>query len=237
MLTNVGVDTGRRRAAGWDFDGPETLADGHRLKTREPNKPCHNCGLPSWAMSGACVEIRLRLKAEGSYHHRDRHMKVWCCGEDCAWQALAIAAMGSATHKWPVTFREFIFLNPKLLKRSQGGSDRDETPSSDPHEHRGCERAKPERDPTPQSGGFVPRKGGRPRIYKDAAARKRAYRTRRRQIAIAEARRPLSLPADARMTRKLVSTVETQQDAEARIAALPTGGASCGAKTPSSGGE
>jgi len=81
----------------------------------------------------------------------------------------------------PITFRDFMSLNPGLLEHSQVRSDRDETPVADPHKQRGCNGAKPECGPTPLTRGFVPRKGGRPRIHRDAAARKRAYRARRRE--------------------------------------------------------
>ena len=162
--------------------------------TSQKTKSCHNCGLRNSATSRPGITVRLRLKAEGSYRQRDRHQTVWCCGEDCAWQALAIAAMGPATHKWPIRLRDFVSLNPDLLDQSQVRSEGDKTPISDPHRQRGCEGAKPESDPTPLPRGFVPRKGGRPRIHKDVAARKRAYRARRRQRAgTRESREPIGI--------------------------------------------
>ena len=85
--------------------------------------------------------------------------------------------------KWPIRFREFRALNPDLLKQSEVRSDCNETPISDPHKQRGCEEAKPESGPLPLPVGFVTRKGGRPRIHKDGAARVRAHRARRRQRA------------------------------------------------------
>jgi hypothetical protein len=180
MPTRTGAEPSRH--------GTHVVADRHPAEARKVTKPCHNCALPNWATSRPGVTVRLRLKAEGAFHRRDRHLTVWCCGEDCAWQALAIAAMGSATHKWSITFRDFVTLNPELLERSQVRSDRDETPISDPHKQRCCEGAKPESGPTPLTRDFVPRKGGRPRIYRDTAARKRAYRARHRQKAVISSR-------------------------------------------------
>lgn len=72
MLTKAGMETGSQSTACSAADGIQGLPDRFRLKTREAVKSCHNCGLPNWAISGPGVEIRLRLKAEGPYHHRDR---------------------------------------------------------------------------------------------------------------------------------------------------------------------
>ena len=181
MLIKTRMEASSHRTAGSASGGIQSFASQYLLLARS----CHTCGLPNWGISRLGVEIRLRLKAEGTaYHRRDRRLTVRCCGEDCAWQSLAIAAMGSASHRWPISLREFISLNPELLKRSQVSSDRDGTPSSDPHEQRGCEGSKSESGPLPLTGGFVPRKGGRPRLYKDAAGRKRAYRARRRQALV-----------------------------------------------------
>jgi hypothetical protein len=148
--------------------------------TRTVNKVCHNCGLPSHAISGAGVEIRLRLKADKPYRHRDRHTRIWCCRESCAWQALAIAAMGPATHKWQISLQDFVSRDPGLLERSKVGLDRYETPFADPHKQRGCEGSKSENDPPPRCPSFVT-PTGRPRLYSSNAERQRAYRGRRRQ--------------------------------------------------------
>lgn len=70
---------------------------------------CHNCGLPSWAISSPGETVQLRVKAE-SHFRRDRHISAWCCSPGCAVQARAIAEMGSATHKWPISLDQFAAL-------------------------------------------------------------------------------------------------------------------------------
>ena len=182
MPTKKGEEGGSQSTGRLASDDIQDLADQYRQKMREVTKSCHSCAMTNWALSRPGITVRLRLKGEGPYQ-RDRHQTVWCCGEDCAWQALAIAARGLPTHRWPIRLRDFVSLNPELLEQSQIRSEGDKTPISNPHKQRGCEGAKPESDPTPLPRGFVPRKGGRPRIHKDVAARKRAYRARRRQRA------------------------------------------------------
>jgi len=150
MPSKTGVEASNHSApCSQPSDSIQGVTDQHPLKIRGVTKLCHNCGLPNWAISRQGITLRLRLKAEGSFRGRDRRLTVWCCGEDCAWQALAIAAMGPETHKWPIRFREFISLNPELLEQSEVRSDCNETPISDPHKQRGCEGAKTEVDPYP----------------------------------------------------------------------------------------
>jgi hypothetical protein len=176
--------------------------------TRAVNKVCHNCGLPSYAISGLGVEIRLRLKAENRYHHRDRHSKVWCCRESCAWQALAMAAMGPATHKWPVSLLDFVSRDSGLLERSKVGADRYETPFTEPHKQRGCEGSSSESDPTPRCPTFVT-PNGRPREYPSSAERQRAYRARRRQTATAK---PICPPQASNLDEPSELSCGTQGD-------------------------
>jgi hypothetical protein len=183
MTTKREVEASTHNAAGSAPGGIQGIADQHPAKVREGIKSCHNCGLPNSAISRSGITLRLRLKAEGPFRHCDRRLTVWCCGQDCAWQALAVAVMGLPTHKWPIRFREFCSLNPDLLKQSEVRSDCNETPTSEPHKQRGCEGAKPKSEPLPSPLGFVTRQGGRPRIHKDGAARVRAHRAQRRQRA------------------------------------------------------
>jgi hypothetical protein len=47
---------------------------------------------------------------------RATRRKVWCCSDLCAYQSLAIAQYGPASHRWPITLSQFIALKPLLAK-------------------------------------------------------------------------------------------------------------------------
>src|SRR5215467_9803148 len=72
---------------------------------------CHNCGLPSDAVNREGRSIVLRLKPQNSFCRPTRR-RVWCCSDECTYQALAVAAYGPAVSKWPITLAEFRALNP-----------------------------------------------------------------------------------------------------------------------------
>jgi hypothetical protein len=82
------------------------------------DKTCHNCGLPSYAVSTDGVTTQVRIVAESQYK-RDRRISVWCCSETCALQARAQAEMGSATHKWRLNLAEFSQLEQKQSNRQK----------------------------------------------------------------------------------------------------------------------
>jgi len=84
---------------------------------------CDACGLTSWALVGPGVSLKLRIRGENRFHPDRRHT-VWCCSSRCAIQSLAVAEMGSATHKWPITLAQFAALN---AQRVSSRLDRPET--------------------------------------------------------------------------------------------------------------
>lgn len=74
---------------------------------------CHNCGLPAACISGSGRKVVLHVRPRpGEKFKREHRCTVWCCGDKCAIQALAIARYGPATHKWPITLAQFRAMNP-----------------------------------------------------------------------------------------------------------------------------
>ncbi len=72
---------------------------------------CQNCAAPEGSLSHPGVRIALNLRPQGKYE-RERKQTVWCCNDECAVEALAIARYGPATHKWPITLAQFRAMNP-----------------------------------------------------------------------------------------------------------------------------
>src|SRR5208337_2577006 len=69
-------------------------------------RSCQNCGLPEYATCASGETLRLRILSKARFK-RDCTKTVWVCDQVCSLQARAIAAMGPATHKWPMTLAEF----------------------------------------------------------------------------------------------------------------------------------
>jgi len=130
------------------------------------------CGLPSWAVSRGGVFTKLHIKAANRFG-RDRRITVWCCTESCALQSRAVAQMGPASHKWPMTLAEFA---------SWEGSNRYETPAQT-RINTGAAEADFQEVGLPYTEAknvTKPLPNGRPRKFPSTAARMRAYRQRHR---------------------------------------------------------
>lgn len=142
-------------------------------------KTCHNCGLPSDIFEANGRSIVLHLQPSNRFCRATKRT-VWCCSDECCYQALAIAAYGPASHKWPIKLSEFRTLNP-LTPRDE--PDRTET-IAETRINTGARRGKSEvMTPLVMERVSVrktafKRKTGRPRKWTSEAERLRAYRTR-----------------------------------------------------------
>ena len=135
---------------------------------------CNMCGLPSWAITGPGITTRILVKP-GYGEKRDRRPTVWCCSPNCAIQSHAVAEMGPATHKWPITLAEFTAANRNLIL---GSSSRPETYQKT-RINSGSEKADfgfMGLHPLEGVSGRQKRPGGRPRKWQSEAERKRSYR-------------------------------------------------------------
>ena len=66
---------------------------------------CHSCGMPPGTTSNPGRHVEVTLEPEyGS--KRQRKVKVWCCCDECAVQALGTAKWGPS-HKWPISLAKF----------------------------------------------------------------------------------------------------------------------------------
>ena len=72
---------------------------------------CHNCAMPDNVSTHPGVKVLLNVRPQGKYE-RERKQTVWCCCDECAIQAVAVARYGPATHKWPITLAQFRAMNP-----------------------------------------------------------------------------------------------------------------------------
>jgi hypothetical protein len=79
-------------------------------------KTCHNCGFPSDQGTVKGRSVVLHLKAANSFR-KPTNRTVGAASDACAYQALAIAEYGPASHRWPITLAEFRSLN--LLPRKK----------------------------------------------------------------------------------------------------------------------
>jgi hypothetical protein len=69
-------------------------------------RACHNCGLPESTLDSEGREITITTKPENGFQ-KEHKTAAWCCSDECAYQALAVAKYGPVCHKWPVTLAEF----------------------------------------------------------------------------------------------------------------------------------
>ncbi len=139
---------------------------------------CHNCGLPSWAISSPGETVQLRVKAE-SHFRRDRHISAWCCSPGCAVQARAIAEMGSATHKWPISLDQFAALEKARSDRYENRLQVVEKSAPEISDFQCLALPYGEHKSVTKIGRGRPR--GRPKKHASAAERQRAYRRRMAQ--------------------------------------------------------
>jgi len=72
---------------------------------------CQNCAMPENVSTHPGVKVVLNVRPQGKYE-RERKQTVWCCSDECAIQALAVAHYGPSTHKWPITLAQFRAMNP-----------------------------------------------------------------------------------------------------------------------------
>lgn len=134
---------------------------------------CHNCSLPSGAITTPGRLVRLTLKPENGFP-RERRVTVWCHSDECALQAMAIARYGPASHRWPITMAQF---------RAMNRLDRYET-----HAETRINSGAAETDFGIMGGDALPgfcnaqngpkRVSGRPRRWRSNAERQRAWRER-----------------------------------------------------------
>jgi hypothetical protein len=69
---------------------------------------CHNCGLPEGASTSVGMTTMLYYPPSGKAYEKQRNKTtVWCCGYECAIQALGQALYGPATRKWPIPYEKF----------------------------------------------------------------------------------------------------------------------------------
>lgn len=141
---------------------------------------CHNCGLPSDCSSSAGRKITIEIQPQSRFHRVSRRT-VWCHSDLCAYQALAIARYGPASHKWPISLAQFRATNPLA---SQERSDRPEMGSevADSKEaNMGLvgDLDLPQQEPiSGRKTAPGTRAAGRPRKWQSEAERKRVYRQR-----------------------------------------------------------
>lgn len=70
---------------------------------------CENCSIPQAAYQAPGYFLTLQFMPQiGDRWKRQQRRTVYACGSECAVQTMAIAAMGLPTHKWPMTFKEFV---------------------------------------------------------------------------------------------------------------------------------
>ena len=100
---------------------------------------------------------------------------MWTCSDECAYQALAIAAYGRASHKWPITLAEFKALNP-LPARTETIAETRINTGAKSGEYEVMAPLVMEVVSVRKTA--FKRKGGRPRKWTSEADRLRAYRTR-----------------------------------------------------------
>jgi len=189
---------------------PEDLLTLKRMKSIGeavlPLRICHSCGLRSSACTGAGFATKIRSRAENKFR-RDRKITVWCCSRGCAIQANAIADMGPASHKWPVTLAQYSAQTAGLLDIRQIGSDRTETIVETSADTGHAEAENQVLDPEPAEAVSVRnirlRRGGRPRKWRSEAERLRAYRARKRDEADSSVQRPCRREACGRTGSKL----------------------------------
>jgi hypothetical protein len=81
---------------------------------------CHSCGLPSWACSRGFT-TKISIKAANGYQ-RDRSATIWCCSRLCALISHAFEQMGSGSHKWPISLKEYIDRNGRSLDLQEVGT-------------------------------------------------------------------------------------------------------------------
>jgi hypothetical protein len=150
-------------------------------------RTCENCGIPegSYSNPGQSMTLNFRTPASespGFGKKRDQRRTVWVCTASCALQTMAIAAMGLPTHKWPMTYREFVSQLktsgrlPEIALRS--GQTVTKTPS-ETRINTGDEEADfPKMILGHREVVFVTKKGGRPRIDHPLSEAERARRCR-----------------------------------------------------------
>ena len=153
-----------------------TPAPGIRQRIHD-RQPCHSCGMTSDCISGQGRWLRITFWGTKRFE-RNRTRTLWCCSDECAVQALAVARYGSASHKWPIVSSQFRAFDPlgsltvtkvPLETRINGGSNEGLFRDVDPEPIPGV---------SSRSGPFK-RKNGRPRKWANPAERNRAYRRRR----------------------------------------------------------
>lgn len=151
---------------------------------------CHNCGMPADVCRTAPDSsnpdtmqpakgrrIQISRKAENGYQ-RCSTRTVWCCSDECAIQALAIAKFGIATHNWPITLAQFRGTRPLE------GLDRAKTLAETRINTGAVEGlfGKVGLDygegVSARNMGLKTRNGGRPRKWASNSERMRAYRRR-----------------------------------------------------------
>jgi hypothetical protein len=151
---------------------------------RIPPRTCHVCGVPLWACFGPGFITKVKAKAENRFR-RDRQVSVWCCSKRCAMQANALAELGPASHKWPISLAEFAAQRGTMLDIREPGADRTETIAESSVNTGAAEAEQQDLDQQPNEAvsvrEIVRRRGGRPRKWKSEAERLRDYRERKRE--------------------------------------------------------
>lgn len=66
---------------------------------------CRNCGLPEGTNPSPGRNVSITLAPEYGAK-RQRKVSVWCCSDECAWQALGTAKYGPS-HRWPISLAKF----------------------------------------------------------------------------------------------------------------------------------
>lgn len=135
---------------------------------------CHNCGLPEGALTCAGFNLKIVIDRENKMQ-RMKKTEVWCCSEECAWQAYAISMMGLSTHRWPIKLAEFKERNGSVFKsliQAYGNgsvSDRKDTTENSLST-----------DGAVVGHSSLVRGVGRPKQWKSEADRVKAYRDKKR---------------------------------------------------------
>lgn len=145
---------------------------------------CESCGLPNWAVSSLGKKICLDTK--GTKFKRASRKTVWVCSRNCDLCARAVAAMGTSTHRWPMTLAQFASL-PKdtglhVPKAPLDGQTVKSTDDNSQCLQGSAEPLNEKVDLPHQKQVKARRKGGRPKIgdRKTPAEYQRAYRERHR---------------------------------------------------------
>ncbi len=164
------------------------------------DKTCFNCGLPDDCTTRQGSSVVLRLRPSNSFC-REARRKVWCCSDECAYQATFLQLETRSTREAitrllglrPITFGQFLRLPIELVETR---SDRAETISEvvdsvDSKNGKIGFMGLPHMDlVSARENGFKTRKGGRPRKWKSEAERHRAYRERSLPDRTPETRKP-----------------------------------------------